>query len=59
MLEVTQLVIFGITISNEGASASSGALAANYTLQVELMPFAINRKSVNIVGRVNMMAQQI
>ena len=41
----------GITISDEaGANASSGALAANYTLTGGTHTFAINRKSVNIAG---------
>ena len=41
----------GITISDEaGANASSGALAANYTLTGGTHAFAINRKSVNIAG---------
>ena len=39
------------TISDEtGANASSGALAANYTLTGGTHAFAINRKSVNITG---------
>ena len=41
----------GITISDEaGASASSGALASNYTLTGGTHTFNINRKSVDIVG---------
>ena len=41
----------GITISDEaGANASSGALAANYTLTGGTHTFAINKKSVNIAG---------
>ena len=41
----------GITISDEaGASASSGALASNYTLTGGTHSFTINRKSVDIVG---------
>ena len=41
----------GVTISDQaGANASSGALAANYTLTGGTHSFAINPKAVNIVG---------
>ena len=41
----------GISISDEaGANASSGALAANYTLTGGTHNFTINPKSVNIAG---------
>ena len=41
----------GITISDQvGANASSGALAANYTLTGGTHSFTINRKSVDIAG---------
>ena len=41
----------GVTISDQaGANASSGALAANYTLTGGTHSFAINPKAVNITG---------
>ena len=45
-LEVTQLVIYqALPLSDEaGANASSGALAANYTLTGGTHTFAINQK---------------
>ena len=52
MLDRTQYqTLSGVTISDQaGANASSGALAANYTLTGGTHSFAINQKAVNISG---------